>query len=193
MTLTRSEDPEIRVEGSERDLADVTVTTTGNTVRVSRIHDDDDERTPAELGVVEVTIGIENLHSLAATAGSDAVVAGFDDAVDRTLDVSGGANGSGAMTATVLRVSASGGSSLDLEGEATTVEAEATGGADIDLSRMRARTGVAVASGGGQITLSLSERLDACTATGGGDVSYTAPASGVGVLSTDSGGRCRHR
>jgi hypothetical protein len=87
------------------------------------------------------------------------------------MDLSGGSDFNGQVTATNLTIDQSGGSDTHIKGKAVNLRVEASGGSDFNGYELTAEYAIFKASGGSDAEITVTKEL-AAEASGGSDVSY---------------------
>jgi hypothetical protein len=122
-------------------------------------------------------VSAKNLDRLHAGGGSDVYIDGVFHSDKMDVDLSGGSDGHGELSAGALRITISGGSDSHFKGRANDLVISATGGSDFLGKEFSADHVSANATGGSDVYITVNKELDV-RASGGSDVHY----SGSGTI-----------
>jgi hypothetical protein len=185
--LTQGAGFEVKSEAPEGKLDRITITQSGNELKISIEH----EVTLGWSGRYQVNVTAPTFTAITAAGGADVDAAALQ-AERLTLSASGGADIdiTGARVG-ALDVSASGGGDIDLAGTCTSATLTASGGGDIDAEKLDCESATATATGGGDIDVAARVTANG-VASSGGDVrfhgspsTYSADESSGGNVSAD--------
>ena len=131
-------------------------------------------------------VSSHNLEKLVAGGGSDVRVDGQWKTNKLQINISGGADFSGAVAAAELQADASGGSDFYISGTATSLRLRASGGSDFRGYNLVVDSGDVNASGGSDVNLTANKELNV-EASGGSDVYYRGTAVIRNIRSSGGG------
>lgn len=131
-------------------------------------------------------ITMPNLYKIELSGGSQASITGFSSSHDFEVELSGGSQLTGDITAGDADFELSGGSQVNLEGVGDDLSIDASGGSQLDLEDFPIDDAAINMSGGSRATINISGTLDA-DLSGGSRVLYVGePDLGDIDLSGDS-------
>ena len=121
-------------------------------------------------------VSVKNIDRLSASGGADVSIEKELKVAGLKMDLSGGSDFEGRVTAQSLDISASGGSDVSISGRAEKLSLNASGGSDIDGFDMIAEYCSVESSGGSDITITANKEING-NASGGSDIHYKGNAS----------------
>ncbi len=135
---------------------------------------------------IEAKVTMPNLNFIELSGGSQAYITGFSSTHDFEVELSGGSQLSGDISAGDAEFELSGGSQVELEGSGEDLAIDASGGSRLDLEDFPIDDASIDMSGGSRATINISGTLNA-NLSGGSRVEYVGdPSLGNLEMSGDS-------